>query len=309
MPGIGIITNPYSKLNKRNPRRKHLLGYIVGEHGNLTITNSLEDLSRAAEKFKSSRVEVLAISGGDGTISRTLTAFHQVYGNEPLPKIAILGGGTINVLKSNLGLKGTPEQILYRLTQAFGTNDQLESKRLHAIDVDGNLGFLFGNGISSSFLEKYYEHKSGPIGAAWWVLRVWFSSLFQGKLFRDIIQDWDFSLLRADGSSHRQRGVAVFCSTVRNMPLSIPLFTKLGDNEDSFQTICFGIRAKAILWQLPLSLLLPKKLNRLQTSFMTNKLEVTSSTKQNYTLDGELFLADGKTVSVGLGPELDFVTI
>ena len=35
MPGIGVITNPYSRQNKRNPRLAQRLGYILGEKGDL----------------------------------------------------------------------------------------------------------------------------------------------------------------------------------------------------------------------------------------------------------------------------------
>src|SRR5687768_275022 len=108
MSGIGIITNPHSKLNKRNPRRAELLGYIVGERGQLEITNTLADLERVAHEFREKKIHTLAISGGDGTICRTLTALIHAYGEVPLPRVALLRGGTINVLANNLGIKGAP---------------------------------------------------------------------------------------------------------------------------------------------------------------------------------------------------------
>ena len=97
MSGIGIITNPHSKQNKRNPSRSQLLSYILGKQGQMEVTQSLDDLAQVAEKFKKNEIEILAINGGDGTISQTLTAFHKVYGDTKLPKIAILPGGTMNV--------------------------------------------------------------------------------------------------------------------------------------------------------------------------------------------------------------------
>src|SRR4051812_22856783 len=117
MSGIGIITNPHSKLNKRNPARMSLLGYILGAKGQLEVTNTLEDLGRVARDFKEKGVTILAINGGDGTICRTLTAFIKEYGETgtPLPQVALLRGGTINVLANNLRIKGSPEQVLYRL--------------------------------------------------------------------------------------------------------------------------------------------------------------------------------------------------
>ena len=133
MSGIGIITNPHSKLNKRNPARSALLGYILGEKGTLEVTNSLEDIGRVAREFKERRIGLLAINGGDGTICRTLTAFIKEYGTAPMPKVALLRGGTINVLANNLGIRGSPEQILYRLVEAHSTGGELTSRALRSI--------------------------------------------------------------------------------------------------------------------------------------------------------------------------------
>src|SRR5690349_19758362 len=105
MPGIGIIANPHSKLNKQNPERHELLGYILGQQGQLRLTESLEHLSKVAAEFHQKKIDILAINGGDGTISRTLTAIVNEYKGDPLPPIALLRGGTMNVLAQNLGVK------------------------------------------------------------------------------------------------------------------------------------------------------------------------------------------------------------
>ena len=134
MSGIGIITNPHSKLNKRNPQRTALLGYILGEKGRLEVTNNLDDLGRVAREFKSKNIGILAINGGDGTICRTLTAFIQVYGNAPLPKVALLRGGTINVLANNLGIAGSPEQVLYRLVEVYSNEEKdFENEKIETV--------------------------------------------------------------------------------------------------------------------------------------------------------------------------------
>ncbi len=94
MPGIGLITNPRSRLNRRDPSRIQRLGYLIGAHGQAEATRSLDDLHRACEDFHRERIDILGISGGDGTLHHTLTAMIRAYGTEPLPPIAILRGGT-----------------------------------------------------------------------------------------------------------------------------------------------------------------------------------------------------------------------
>jgi len=52
MPGIGLITNPRSRVNKRDPSRIRRLGYLIGSHGKAEATKSLDDLYRVCEELK-----------------------------------------------------------------------------------------------------------------------------------------------------------------------------------------------------------------------------------------------------------------
>src|SRR5437762_2543265 len=106
VPGIGVITNPRSRMNKRDPSRMRKLGYLIGDRGSAAATRSLDDLYRVAEEFKSADIDVLGINGGDGTIHHTLTAFVRTWGDKPLPLIAILRGGTMNTIANSYGIKG-----------------------------------------------------------------------------------------------------------------------------------------------------------------------------------------------------------
>lgn len=309
MSGIGIITNPHSKLNKRNPARSALLGYILGEQGTLEVTNSLEDLGRVAREFKARNIKILAINGGDGTISRTLTAFLNEYGQHPLPKIALLRGGTINVLANNLKVFGTPEQILYRLVEGHSTGIVFDVKKLSTIEIQGNFGFLFGNGVASSFLKEYYKRKSGPVGALLWVLLVWISGFWNGGLYRGIVRDLWYTLRIPTRLSLAHRTCAVFCSTVREMPLGIPLFLQLTKTQRQIQCYSFCFKAKEAIWQLPLFMLKRQKCHPLVLDLTTNHLIIESKAPYDYTLDGELYTCNDGYLEIRLGPEIEFLKI
>ncbi len=310
MSGIGIITNPHSKLNKRNPRRTELLGYILGEKGQLEVTKSLEDLSRVAREFKEKGINVLAINGGDGTVSRTLTAFLHEYGDKPLPQIALLRGGTINVLATNLGIKGSPEEVLYRLIEAHAAGGALHTKKMTTIRVEDNFGFLFGNGVAASFLKEYYRNKTGPLGAFFWVLGVWGSRFLGGELHYRVVKDIPLSIA-ADGEppiSHTT--CAIFAATVPKMPLSYPLFEALPANPGKFQVVSFTFSAKDAIWKLPIVML--KRKEGSGTGKMTlcaRSLRIESEAPFDYTLDGELFVSRSHSLLVATGPELEFVAL
>jgi hypothetical protein len=311
MSGIGIITNPHSKLNKRNPGRTALLGYILGAKGQLEVTNSLDDLARVARTFKEQGINVLAINGGDGTICRTLTAFQKEYGETPLPKIAVLKGGTINVLANNLGVRGTPEQILYRLVEWHAGTGEMPTQRLRSLVVEGNLGFLFGDGVAASFLKEYYKHKSGPIGAAWWAIRVWASRFFGSKLYDSVVKD-DTRRLVADGQPPVDHTTcAVFCSTVKRMPLGVKLFPAVEGRLDRFECVSFTFPARDAVWAVPRSLFWRQggAYKDRMSLVCTRDLVVNAQGPFDYTLDGELYTSREPSLSIAMGPELEFVTL
>lgn len=309
MSGIGIITNPHSKLNKRNPARSALLGYILGEQGTLEVTNSLEDLGRVAREFKDKGIGILAINGGDGTISRTLTAFLKEYGERPLPRIVLLRGGTINVLANNLGIRGSPEQILYRLLEAHSTSAGLTTTKVSTLEVEGNFGFLFGNGAASAFLKEYYRRKSGPLGAFLWVSLVWASWFWQGRLYRSVVRDLWFTLRAPDRPSLAHTTCLVFCSTVRRLPLGYPLFNRLAQEAQRFQCFSFCFKAKDAVWQLPYLMLKRQEGTPGTLTFTAERLAVEAEAPFEYTLDGELYTSAKSAVELRIGPELEFITI
>jgi hypothetical protein len=310
MSGIGIITNPHSKLNRRNPSRAALLGFILGAQGQLEVTNTLADLGRVARDFKEKGIRILAINGGDGTISRTLTAFIREYKDQPLPRIALLRGGTINVLANNLGIRGSPEQVLFRLVEGHSGLGDLPWRRLRSLKIEGNYGFLFADGLAPAFLKEYYRRKSGPLGALALAVKVWGSRLFNGELFARVVSDLHHTLTPDVGPAHSHLSCAVFCSTVSKLPLGYPLFHLLSNEESGFQCSSFTMSAKDVLWQLPVILATRQDgIGKGKISFCCRELLVEQERPFDYTLDGELYLSRSNSLRIEMGPDLDFLTL
>ena len=102
--GIGVILNPRSKRNLRirappsGSRARWAITASCGPRGRATI-------SRASPRTSaSSKIDVLGISGGDGTNHVTITGFLEVYADEPLPPLAFLRGGTMNTVANSVGV-------------------------------------------------------------------------------------------------------------------------------------------------------------------------------------------------------------
>jgi hypothetical protein len=86
--GIGILINPRSRRNLRDPGAGERLARIVGPLGLVRTASTLGELHDIADEFSKRDIDVLAISGGDGTNHVTLGGFIKAYGDKPLPPIA-----------------------------------------------------------------------------------------------------------------------------------------------------------------------------------------------------------------------------
>ena len=309
MPGIGIITNPHSKLNKRNPQTPQLLGYILGEHGRLAVTQSLQDLSRVAVKFRDSNIEILAINGGDGTISKTLTAFLEAYGSKPLPKIALLRGGTMNVLANNLGISGTPPRILFRLCEAYAGDTPLQSQTLTSLNVEGACGFLYADGVAYNVLDEFYQNKTGPIGAAWLIVKLAISALLKGQMFYRLIQPQKLKL-KSDDREVEHSSLCIMAASIEKMPYGIKLFPSARQNPMAFQYFSVRCAAEKLISKIASIALLNKpkdyesKLGGTSTS-----LSIKATPGYTYSLDGELFQSTSVSVTIKTGPKIEFIIV
>ncbi len=56
----------------------------------------------------------------------------------------------MNVLANNLGIKGTPPRILYRLCESYSGDTPFETTRVATLQVAGAYGFLFADGAAIS---------------------------------------------------------------------------------------------------------------------------------------------------------------
>ena len=171
MSGIGVVFNPRSRRNVRDPSAARRLADALGDHGVVREARSRDELHRIAEDFKALSIDVLGISGGDGTNHVTITGFLNVYGAHSLPQLAFLRGGTMNTVANSVGVRrGRPEGLLGRLIRAYAQQAirPLANVERRVMRVRGegeqHYGFTFGTGVVYGFLAEYYA--GGEIGRA-----------------------------------------------------------------------------------------------------------------------------------------------
>src|SRR5580704_4739827 len=169
MSGIGVVFNPRSRRNLGDPSAARRLADALGDHGVVREAHSRDELHRIAEDFKALSIDVLGISGGDGTNHVTITGFLNVYGAHSLPQVALLRGGTMNTVANSVGVRrGGPEGLLARLVRAYARRSILPlagvERRVMRMKPEGgrpHYGFLFGTGVVHGFLAEYY--RSGAV--------------------------------------------------------------------------------------------------------------------------------------------------
>ena len=93
------------------------------------------------------------------------------------------------------------------------------------------------------------------------------------------------------------------------MPLGLPFFFKHNKYPDQFQWASVTTQTQQLFWKFPLIMFFPKMKNDIITS-CASTISIDSTTKNSpYTIDGEIFNSNGKNITIGLGPRLQFVKI
>ena len=186
------MNNPRSRRNRRRPGTARRLRGLLGADGELLDASTPEELDVALERFRAARIDVLGVNGGDGTVHLVMTAFARAFGSEPLPRLLLLRGGSMNTVARAHGIRGSPERILWDVVtrRRAGLPLRIVERDLLRVEGDGQpptFGFLFGTGAVVAFLEAYYAGgRAAPAVAASLVLRGMASSLVNGRLARTL---------------------------------------------------------------------------------------------------------------------------
>jgi diacylglycerol kinase family enzyme len=307
MPGIGLITNPRARANVRDPSKIRQLGYLLGSRGELGSTHSLDDLYRVVEAFRKERIDVLAINGGDGTIHVTLSAFLAAYGDEPLPPVALLRGGTMNMVATALGVRGEPGQLLFDLVDRYHANEPPLLRRRTILRVGDAYGFVFGTGLMTNFLRKYYEspHPT-PARAAYILGGAVLSAVFGGPMARQLFQRSQVRVT-ADGQRWaRPDYLTVVCATIDQLGFGFTPFPRAAERLGAFQVLglhCKPFEIPAELW----SIWRGRPIRRDKTiDEVVSTLELRMEQPLDYTIDGDLYKS-GEKLAISAGPTIDFI--
>lgn len=309
MSGIGVILNPHSRSNRHNPERIERLAFIVGDKGSCHMTHDVLDVQKIAEEYATRGIEILCISGGDGTIHHTISTVIHTYGTRPLPKIMLLRGGTVNNVATAIGLKGTPEDILSRLILQYHANAELRTTPVHCLCVNGHYGFLFGNGFVSNFVREYIRMGEGGGKNIFLLMsRLILGSLCHSAFSLRMILRFDAGVT-VDGQPWPFKNyVLISAGAVEPFGVGVEPFHRAREAAGHFHALAYTMTPRQVcaeffrVWckrhvESP---------NRLSTT--ARELVIHLKEPTQYMIDGELY-ASTEQITVTSGPALEMVVV
>lgn len=305
---IAVFVNPHSRANRKNPRLAARLARALGDSGRVIAAPSLPALDEEVRALAARPPSVIAVHGGDGTLHRTLSALVRVFGEQALPPIAILGGGTMNVVASSLGVRTRAIPLLERLAGLDRTGVAPPLLYRRCMRVGDQVGFVFGNGLLANFLVEYYGATSyGPTRAIWLLLRLLLSALLQGPLARRVFRRFR-GVVVVDGQTLTFPDlIAIGAGTVREVGLGFKLLPQADDDRERFAVLAIHAGARALASDL-LSVhrgrgIAPSRaLSTVASHLQIRPLEPDAP----YTIDGDIYRVQG-SLEIRVGPRVAFV--
>ncbi|MEA2697885.1 MAG: hypothetical protein QOI66_2156 [Myxococcales bacterium] len=306
---IAVFVNPTARANRRDPRLAAKFQTILGDAGRVLAPKSLDELTVAATALHAGAPpSVIAIHGGDGTLHKTLSALINAWQGDPLPPLAVLCGGTMNVVASSLKLKERPQVMLASLVDAQRNGRPPATVRKRCVRVGDRYGFIFGNGLLANFLVEYYGPNGyGPLRAVWVILRCFASAVVTGPFMRRMFRRFEGEV-KVDGKALEWPSFAsVGAATVREVGLGFKLYDRADDDPDRFGVLAIHAGPLALLPDMP-AVHAGRGIPPARAfSTTASTLDVSSKAPQmTYTIDGDLYHTS-EPIHVSVGPAIDFV--
>ena len=163
-PRVGVLINP---LSGRNSRGLATIFQTISEHPSVLLhkVQTPVDVHEALVDFGRRKVNLLVISGGDGTVQAALTVLFQHQPFVSLPQLMVLEGGTTNMIAGDVGVPGNQDKALKRLLQWMqsdsgrATRIQRPIIRLQVPGHEVKYGMFFGAAIISQGTQYYHRTK------------------------------------------------------------------------------------------------------------------------------------------------------
>lgn len=294
--------------------------------GEVVLAN--ERLDPAAHDRVKARLPIL-VHGGDGTLQRTLDQLFSAPaprsgGPHPPPRIAAVGGGTMNVISRWCGFRRSPAENVQSVLHAQRTGDltyrQVPLLRIRQAD-QAHVGFIFGMGPMIRVVDAFDQRQDkSKLGAMMMLARA-LGSVFLPSIFSELsaaVAPLDASI-ETDGRvlPYDQFGL-LFASATEQVFLGTRPFTAQR-RPHAFNFAAYADSTRAISATFPLLARgwRPREKSRLSSGSdrlreadrryvnQTSRRLVIRSSERIFTLDGEIFESSGEPLAIEVGPTVE----
>jgi diacylglycerol kinase (ATP) len=302
---VGVLSNPLSGANRSglDPIEKVLAGYSQVLH---QTVRTPADIKRALTCFADQQVDILAVNGGDGTVHALLTELFNRRPFDSLPLLALLPGGTANMLAKDLGFKGSRENAMRSLLDwAYNgiAGPVVEQRTVLKVQAPGFaeplFGLFFGAGLIYQGIQFFHDRVK-----AWGLRGEWAHTLIVGCYLvalaaknKDVVSPVPISIGLDGNRLKRQDCLLVLISTLEKLILGLRPYW--GWEEGPLRFTAVRTRPRRILRTL-LGLVFGRNDRHPGVEngyFSQNAHEIELDFRGGFTLDGELY-----TPAAGCGP-------
>ncbi|MFT4625132.1 MAG: diacylglycerol kinase (ATP) [Myxococcota bacterium] len=296
MARLAVITNPRARRNRRHLGRRQELEGVVAGVGEVWAPDGFDELAEVLTDLHARAVPLLVVDGGDGTLHRVLSTASSVWGDDPLPRVAILRGGTMNIVADSIGSRGASTDVLARIVAHVRAGEPLRRTVRWALGVEGRLGFLFGNGIVARYLEVHYEGGGSVWNAARLLGAGALSAMVGGPLAQRLSRPWTGEVV-LDGASHGRRDwTAVAIGTVEQIGLQFTPFPDVASSPGQLQLVEVGGGIGSLARDLP-NIYLGRHLKRPgNATRLGRRVILRGDSEMAYMLDGEFYRGGAELV-------------
>jgi diacylglycerol kinase (ATP) len=305
---IVVFVNPGSRANRRDPDHARRFSRILGETGHVLAPASSDALAAEARQVAEAQPSIIGVHGGDGTLHWTVTALLRAYGERPLPPLALLPGGTMNVVASSLGILVQPETLLAQMAaeQRDVRSPSVVVRR--CMKVQDEYGFVFGTGLISNFLEEYYAKGDyGTTRAIWLLLRSMVSEVTTGRYAKRIFRRFHGRVFVDGQILPWTTLLGLGAATVSEVGLGFKLNHRADDHPGRFSVLAIHSSPLGLTRDLSAVRRGRGISPRRAWSALATRLVIEPDEPETmYTVDGDLYRARGN-LSVELGPALSFI--
>jgi len=232
-----------------------------------------------------------------------------VYGDKPLPKIAILRGGTMNNLAGQFKIKGAPEKILSDLILKYHNGESFREESISLVKVNGAYGFLFGMGLIDRFINIYQNVEGGPSPMRGFLLltRASISSVFNGKMSQSLCERFN-ARITVDGKPMPFRNyMMIFSGTMQTLGFNFRPLYRGNSEPGKFQFVGISATGRQLVSSFPRALMAKPAKSECYVDEMGSKVVLEFDEPMPYTLDGDHAEAAADRIEITTGPKLNLV--